>query len=152
VRAVVQRIARGKCTVGGEVTGEVGCGLIVFLGVGRDDDGEDLDWLLDKLCKARIFEDADGRMNRSVEDTGGSVLLISQFTLFGTMKKGTRPSFNRAGPPALGAALYQEALKRLCMRLGADRVGQGRFAEHMDIEVTNDGPVTLIFDTKEKDF
>ncbi|MFW5883593.1 MAG: D-aminoacyl-tRNA deacylase [Verrucomicrobiota bacterium] len=152
MRAVVQRVSRASVVVGGVEAGAIERGLVVFLGVGREDTEADLDWLLEKLFKARIFEDSEGRMNLDLQAVDGGVLLISQFTLFGSMKKGTRPSFNRAGEPAAAEALYETAAERLRERLGAERVGTGRFGQHMDIAVQNDGPVTLIFDSQARDF
>jgi len=123
--------------------------LLVFLGIGPSDDDSDIDWMLDRLIKVRLFEDATGKMNQSLVDTNGSVLLISQFTLYGSLKKGNRPSFNRAAPPGLARDLYEQFAERLSVALDG-RMGMGRFGEHMEIDALHDGPVTLFIDTKER--
>lgn len=151
MRAVVQRVSRAKVVVAGEETGVIGPGLLVFLGVGKGDAAEDVAWLVNKVAGLRVFEDEEGRMNRSVEESGASVLLISQFTLFGNLKKGFRPSFNRAGHPQEAIPLYDAFRERLGARLG-QVVPTGVFGAHMEIEAVHDGPVTLVLDTREKDF
>lgn len=154
MRAVVQRVSKASVAVGGETVGRIekeGAGLLVFLGVGREDDSGDLEWLVDRLLKLRIFADAGQKMNRSLADVSGDVLVISQFTLYGTIKKGNRPSFNRAAEPSVGQDLYERFIARLSEKLGKDVPG-GRFAEHMTIDAQNDGPVTLILDTKQREF
>lgn len=150
MRAVLQRVHRAACVVEGEVTGEIGPGLLVFLGVERDDTENDLVWITDKITAIRIFPDEAGKMNRSVRDIDGGVLLISQFTLFGTLAKGTRPSFYRAAPPDLARALYENAATRLTELLGAP-TATGLFGAHMDIEAHQDGPVTILLDSRNKD-
>jgi D-tyrosyl-tRNA(Tyr) deacylase len=146
MRAVVQRVSRGAVRVDGEVTGEVGRGLVVLLGVAAADGGDDADWMADKVAQLRIFEDHAGKMNRSVTDVGGGVLIVSQFTLLGDARKGNRPSFVEAAPPEAASALYE----RVCARL-RDRglpVGTGVFRAHMDVELVNDGPVTILLDSR----
>lgn len=147
MRAVIQRVKSASVTVAGEVTGEIGAGLLVLLGVGRDDTDIDGRWLAAKLPLLRIFEDADGKMNRSLADTGGGLLVVSQFTLFGSVRKGTRPSFNDAAPPELARDLYEKFVAHCAAALGRP-VATGRFAEMMDVALVNDGPVTLVIDTK----
>ena len=149
MRAVVQRVARAACRVDGEVTGSTGPGLLVFLGVQGGDTDEDQRWLLEKLVALRIFADADGRMNVSVRDAGGGMLVISQFTLFGDVTRGTRPSFNRAAPPEEARARYEAACIALEGLLGKP-VGRGVFAAMMEIEAINDGPVTLLLDSRQR--
>jgi D-tyrosyl-tRNA(Tyr) deacylase len=146
MRAVVQRVSRGAVRVDGEVTGQVGRGLVVLLGVAAADGGDDADWMADKVAQLRIFEDHAGKMNRSVTDVGGGVLIVSQFTLLGDARKGNRPSFVEAAPPEAASALYE----RVCARL-RDRglpVGTGVFRAHMDVELVNDGPVTILLDSR----
>lgn len=151
MRAVVQRVQSAVVRVEGRVTGSTGPGLLVFLGIHKLDTGEDLEWLTGKIAQARIFEDGEGKMNRPVTEAGGGILLISQFTLHGNMKKGMRPSFNDAGPPAMAEPLYAAAAARLGALLGRP-VGTGVFGAHMEIEAHHDGPVTLILDSRQKDF
>jgi len=151
MRAVIQRVKEASVAVEGQIVGAIGPGLLVFAGVEAADTDEDIQWLANKLPALRVFEDAAGRMNLSLAETGGQILLISQFTLYGSLRKGTRPSFNRAAPP--------EQAKDLLARLHAaletalvKPVPQGVFGAMMDIRAANDGPVTLIIDTKQKDF
>ena len=141
MRAVVQRVARARVTVGGEVAGEIGPGLLVLLGVRRGDTAEQADKLARKLLALRVFEDDEGRMNRSVTDTGGQVLCVSQFTLYGDARKGNRPSFVDAAPPEEAEPLYER------VRAGLGDAQGGRFGAHMEVELVNDGPVTLIVET-----
>lgn len=138
----------------GETVGAIGSsgnGLLIFLGVGKTDEEDDLTWLVDRVMKLRIFEDADGKMNKSVGDLDGEAMVISQFTLFGSVKKGNRPSFNRAAPPELAVPLYERFAEALGERLGKS-VPTGRFAEPMRIQADNDGPVTLILDSQAREF
>lgn len=153
MRAVVQRVGSASVTVDYAPTpkASIGRGLLVFLGVGEGDGPDDLDWLARKLPNLRIFDDPEGRMNLSVKDIGGGILLISQFTLFGNLKKGTRPSFNRAAPPEVAKALYADFHRALEAELGQP-IGTGEFGAQMDIQAHNDGPVTLILDTRQRDF
>ncbi len=146
MRSVVQRVARGAVRVEGQVVGEVGHGLVVLLGVADGDGSEDARWTADKVAQLRIFEDQDGKMNRSVQDVGGSVLLVSQFTLLGDARKGNRPSFVGAAHPDQANALYEEVAALL--RARAVPVAQGVFRAHMEVELVNDGPVTLILDSR----
>jgi D-tyrosyl-tRNA(Tyr) deacylase len=141
VRAVVQRVARARVTVDGETVGEIGPGLLVLLGVRRGDSTEQADKLARKLLALRVFEDDEGRMNRSVEDAGGEVLCVSQFTLYGDARKGNRPSFVDAAPPAEAEPLYER------VRAALNDAAGGRFGAHMQVELTGDGPVTLIVET-----
>jgi len=140
VRAVVQRVARARVTVDGQVTGEIGRGLLVLLGIRRGDTEEQADKLARKLLALRIFEDDAGRMNRSVADVGGELLCVSQFTLYGDARKGNRPSFVDAAAPDEAEPLYEQVRDAL----GAQG---GRFGAHMEVELLGDGPVTLIVET-----
>jgi D-tyrosyl-tRNA(Tyr) deacylase len=146
MRAVVQRVTRAKVTVEGRITGEIAAGLLVFVGVGRDDDANDARWLTEKLAGLRIFHDDAEQMNRSVADVAGSVLLVSQFTLHGDVRKGRRPSFIAAADPAIAKPLY-EAVGVGLTALGIP-VAYGEFGAHMAVESVNDGPVTILLDSK----
>ena len=145
MRAVVQRVRDASVTVDGAVTGAIDHGLLVYLGVEDADDDSHLSWLCDKLAALRIFPDDEGRMNRSVVDVGGGVLVVSQFTLFASTRKGTRPSFARAGKPDHARALYEAFLARMATLV--TQVGSGVFAAHMDVAAINDGPVTITIDS-----
>lgn len=151
MRAVIQRVSRASVVVNDTTTGAINAGILIFLGVGQTDRTEDVEWLVGRIAKLRIFEDESGRMNRSLIDINGEALVISQFTLFGSLKKGNRPSFNRAALPGPAVPLYEDFVARLSVALGKP-VPTGRFGEQMDIEAHNDGPVTLVVDTKERDF
>ncbi|ABR48508.1 D-tyrosyl-tRNA(Tyr) deacylase [Alkaliphilus metalliredigens QYMF] len=146
MRAVVQRIKEGKVTVEGEITGECNFGLLVYLGVGREDTVEDAKYLAEKIVNLRIFEDQEEKLNLSVKDVGGSLLVISQFTLFGDCRKGRRPSFSEAAKPDEADYLYQEFV-RCCNDVGMT-VGTGVFQAHMMVHAINDGPVTMLIDSK----
>jgi D-tyrosyl-tRNA(Tyr) deacylase len=158
MRAVVQRVSSARVTVDGAVTGEIGRGLLVLLGVAPDDTEADARWLAEKICALRIFEDAGGRMNLSVRDLPldadgrpaaqtARLLVVSQFTLFASTRKGTRPSFNDAAKPDLAIPLY-EAFNRFASNALGQPVATGRFAARMDVALVNDGPVTLVIDSK----
>lgn len=146
MRAVLQRVSRAKVTVAGETVGEIARGWLVLLGVGPSDTPKQVDWLADKIANLRAFPDADGKMNLSVQDVAGGVLVVSQFTLYGDCSKGRRPSFVGAAPPALAEPLY-EALVTALKRFGVP-VAHGRFGADMQVELVNDGPVTLVIDTE----
>jgi D-tyrosyl-tRNA(Tyr) deacylase len=150
MRAVLQRVSRAEVKAGGEVTGRTGPGLLVFIGVEKMDTPADMEWLADKVPQVRCFEDDAGRMNLSLLDTGYEAMVISQFTLFGSLRKGTRPSFNRAADPDQAIPLYEAFVQRLSERLGKP-VATGRFGAEMQIEAHNDGPVTLVLDTRNRD-
>ena len=150
MRAVIQRVSRASVTVAGEVTGEINLGLLVLLGVGQGDTEADAQWLAEKIVALRIFEDADGKMNRSVVDVAGGLLVVSQFTLFASTRKGTRPSFNDAAKPDLAIPLY-EAFNRFASAALGRPVATGRFAALMDVALVNSGPVTIVIDTKTRE-
>jgi D-tyrosyl-tRNA(Tyr) deacylase len=147
MRVVVQRVSSARVTVAGEVTGEISQGLLVLLGVGHDDTAADAEWLAQKICALRIFEDDEARMNRSVVDIAGGVLVVSQFTLLASTRKGTRPSFNDAAKPELAVPLYEAFNHFASVALGRP-VATGRFAAMMDVALVNSGPVTLVIDSK----
>ena len=141
--ALVQRVARASVTVGGETVGAIGPGLLVLLGVVHGDTQTEGDWLAAKCAALRVFPDDAGKMNRSLRDTGGEALVVSQFTLAGDVRKGTRPSFVGAAPPDLAEPLYRAFAARLSAELGRE-VPTGVFGASMQVELVNDGPVTLI--------
>jgi D-tyrosyl-tRNA(Tyr) deacylase len=146
MRAVVQRVSRGEVRVDGRVTGSAGRGFVVLLGVAREDVEQDAQALADKVAGLRVFEDAAGKMNLALADVGGSVLVVSQFTLLGDARKGNRPSFVDAAPPEQGNQLYE----RFCalLREKGLRVETGVFRASMEVELVNDGPVTILLDSR----
>ena len=145
MRACVQRVSQASVSVEGQDVGHIGKGLLVLLGVGQDDTDEDSRNLADRICGLRIFEDDDGKMNRSFEETKGAMLVVSQFTLFGDCRKGRRPSFTQAAPPELAERLYETFVAAVGMRGIA--VATGRFRARMEVALVNDGPVTLLLDS-----
>jgi D-tyrosyl-tRNA(Tyr) deacylase len=144
MRAVIQRVSEASVTVDGKVTGAIGKGLLVLLGVGHADTEATAQALAAKIVKLRIFSDAEGKMNLSVQDVGGGVLVVSQFTLLADTRKGNRPSFTDAAPPEAGNRLYEEFCRAVAA-LGLP-VAQGIFGAHMDVRLTNDGPVTIVME------
>jgi D-tyrosyl-tRNA(Tyr) deacylase len=148
MRAVVQRVSRARVTVNGEVTGEIGAGLLVLLGVCEDDSEDDARYMADKLVSLRIFPDDDGKMNRSLVETAGRMLVVSQFTLFGDCRKGRRPSFIKAARPEVADSLYRVFVVEVQGR--GIQTATGRFQAHMDVELVNDGPVTLLVDSRKE--
>jgi D-aminoacyl-tRNA deacylase len=145
MRAVVQRVSRARVTVGGEVVGEIGIGLLVLLGVGAGDTRVEADYLVEKVIGLRIFEDAAGKMNLSVAEVGGALLVVSQFTLYGDARRGRRPSFDGAAPPEEARALYEYFVERV--RVAGLQCETGRFQETMQVELVNEGPVTILLDS-----
>ncbi|MGD0163874.1 MAG: D-aminoacyl-tRNA deacylase [Candidatus Sulfotelmatobacter sp.] len=145
MRAVVQRVSRARVTVDGEITGEIGLGLLVLLGVGRDDTNSDATYLAGKIAGLRVFEDGQGKMNLSVLDAGGSVLAVSQFTLYGDVRRGKRPSFDEAAAPEKARQLYEFFVEQI--RAAGLRCETGRFQETMKVELVNEGPVTILLDS-----
>ena len=146
MRAVVQRVRRARVTTGGAVAGEIGAGLLVFVGVANDDGPADVEYIAAKTRDLRIFPDDQGRMNRSVSEAGGAVLVVSQFTLQADCRKGRRPSFDGAAPGPIARALYEDVVAAL--RAGGASVSTGVFQADMDVELVNDGPVTLLVDSR----
>jgi D-aminoacyl-tRNA deacylase len=147
MRIVLQRVTRASATVDGRVTGEIGPGLVVFVAVGREDSTATAVAMAEKIVNLRIFNDEQGKMNRSLLDTGGAILAVSQFTLYADARGGGRPSFVLAAPPELGKALYEEFVAAL-RALGV-RVETGVFQAHMSVDLVNDGPVTILLDSSE---
>ena len=146
MRAVVQRVSESSVTVGGEVVGNIGPGLLVLIGVTHEDTEKEADYLADKIINLRIFSDDAGKMNRSLRDTEGEMLVVSQFTLYGDCRKGRRPSFIQAAGPDKGNALYEYFVKKV--RDNGVATATGRFGAMMDVSLVNDGPVTLIVESK----
>jgi D-aminoacyl-tRNA deacylase len=146
VRAVIQRVTRASVTVDGRVAGEIGAGLLVLLGISRTDNPESAAYLAEKIAHLRIFSDEAGKMNLSVLDAAGSALVVSQFTLYGDTRGGRRPSFIQAAPPEQANLLYQEFVR--LMRLLGVTVETGVFQAHMQVELVNDGPVTILLDSE----
>lgn len=145
MRAVVQRVSRAEVTVNGVITGQIGLGLLVLLGVGREDSEADAVSLAEKIIGLRVFEDDAGKMNRSVQDAGGSVLAVSQFTLYGDVRRGKRPSFDAAAPPEKARVLYEFFVQQI--RTAGLRCETGRFQAMMKVELVNEGPVTILLDS-----
>ena len=145
MRAVVQRVTEARVTVGRQIVGEIGAGLCVLLGVGNQDGEEHAKSLADKIKNLRIFEDNEGKMNRSITDIGGDLLVVSQFTLYADCHKGNRPSFSDAAPAAQADRLYQSFTQRL--RDGGLKVATGQFQAHMRVSLVNDGPVTFVLES-----
>jgi D-aminoacyl-tRNA deacylase len=145
MRAVVQRVSSARVRVDGAVVGDISHGFLVLLGVGQGDGPSDVSYIANKIRDLRLFADDEGRMNRSLVDTGGAVLLVSQFTLYGDCRKGRRPSFDAAAAPAAARALYEDVVREL--RAGGLTVATGVFQAHMLVESINDGPVTVLLDS-----
>jgi len=147
MRAVIQRVAEAKVSVDGIVKGAIKNGLVVLLAVEDADTAEDIEWLSGKIVRLRVFDDDDGVMNRSIQEAGGGILLISQFTLFASTRKGNRPSYSRSARPEIAVPLYEQVAGRLAQDLGKP-IQTGEFGAHMLVSLTNDGPVTIIIDSK----
>ena len=145
MRAIVQRVSRARVTAGGEIAGEIGLGLLVLLGVGAGDTRADADYVAEKTIGLRIFEDADGKMNLPVAEVGGALLVVSQFTLYGDARRGKRPSFDAAAPPGPARELYEYFVAKV--RAAGLRCETGRFQETMQVELVNEGPVTILLDS-----
>ncbi len=148
MRAVVQRVSRARVTVAGEVTGEIDSGLMVLIGVSEDDSQDDAAYLADKIVSLRIFPDGEGKMNLSLAEAGGKMLVVSQFTLYGDCRKGRRPSFIKAARPELAESLYRVFVVEVQGR--GIQVATGRFQARMEVELVNDGPVTLLVDSQKE--
>ena len=146
MRAVIQRVLRAEVRVGDEITGKIGPGLLLLLGVSVDDTERDAEYLLDKTINLRIFEDAEGKMNLSLLETGGELLVVSQFTLYGDTRRGRRPSFIRSAPPDKANELYEFFVRSAQTQV--TKVATGRFQAMMDVELVNDGPVTIMLDSE----
>ena len=146
MRAVVQRVMRASVTVEDEVAGEIGKGLVVLLGVASDDTQQDAEYLAEKIAALRIFDDQDGKMNLSVKDLGGSLLIVSQFTLYGDVRRGLRPSWSGAAAPEIAEPLYEFFMAKASKYVS--RVATGSFRRTMQVELVNDGPVTILLDSR----
>lgn len=146
MRAVVQRVTRASVTIDGETVGEIGDGLVVLLGIARDDTKADADYLVPKILALRIFDDAEGRMNVSVKDIEGGLLIVSQFTLYGDVRRGLRPSWSDAAAPEIAEPLYDYFVESSRKLLG--RVETGSFRKMMQVELVNEGPVTILLDSR----
>ena len=146
MRAVIQRVSQARVRIGEEIVGQVGPGLLVLLGVAKSDTAEQARWLADKIVGLRIFNDGEGKMNRDVAEVGGAILVVSQFTLYGDCSKGRRPSFIDAAPPEIAIPLYEAFIN--AVKAHGISTETGRFGAMMQVELINDGPVTLIIDTK----
>lgn len=150
MRVVLQRVSSARVTIAGRVTGQIDQGLLIFVGIESADTADDGEWLAQKIVRLRIFADADGNMNRSVADIGGGLLLISQFTLHASTQKGARPSFDQAARPEHARPLYERFIAQLTAALGRP-VATGEFGAMMQVALVNDGPVTLLLDSKQRD-
>ncbi|HLG16565.1 MAG TPA: D-aminoacyl-tRNA deacylase [Blastocatellia bacterium] len=146
MRAVVQRVTEARVEVAGETAGEINTGLLVLLGVARDDREEDADYLAEKIANLRVFNDAEGKMNRSLLDTGGEMLVVSQFTLYGDVRRGRRPSYTDAAEPEMANALYEYFVEQIRSR--GIKVETGVFQAMMMVNLINDGPVTILLDSR----
>jgi D-tyrosyl-tRNA(Tyr) deacylase len=151
MRAVIQRVSRASVKVEGLLKGFIDQGLVVLLGIDKTDTDDDLDWLANKIPQLRVFEDDDGKMNCDLLAVGGDMIVVSQFTLFGNVRKGSRPSFNRSAAPELAIPFYERFIELMETRLGK-KVVCGAFGAMMEIDLVNHGPVTLILDTRDKRF
>lgn len=147
MRAIIQRVSQASVTIYGKTHGEIKTGLLVLLGIEENDTPKDIDWLAAKIVQMRIFSDADGKMNKSVQDVGGDILLISQFTLFASTKKGNRPGFTRSAKPGIAIPLYEQFIVELEILMNK-KIQTGIFGADMKVELINDGPVTISIDSK----
>jgi D-tyrosyl-tRNA(Tyr) deacylase len=150
MRTVIQRVRRASVSIDGRKESEIGEGLLVFTGIEESDNETDAEWLSSKIVQLRIFNDDNGKMNRSLLETGGEILVVSQFTLHAKTKKGNRPSYIRAARPEIAVPLYNSFINRISALMGK-QAATGEFGAMMDVELINDGPVTIIIDTKEKE-
>ena len=150
MRAVIQRVSRASVTISGQKVADIGAGLLMLVGIEEADTDEDIEWLTAKISKLRIFGDSEGVMNLSVMETGGDIIVVSQFTLHASTKKGNRPSYIKAAPPAIAIPLYEKFVSVLSGVIGK-KVQTGEFGADMKVELLNDGPVTIIIDTKNKE-
>ncbi len=150
MRAVIQRVSEASVTIDGQISGQIDQGLLVLLGIENADTEEDIQWLTAKLSKLRIFSDEDGKMNRSIQDVGGGFLVVSQFTLHASTKKGNRPSYIRAARPEVAIPLYEKFMSVL-QTYSEQPIQTGEFGADMKVRLLNDGPVTIIIDTKQKE-
>jgi D-tyrosyl-tRNA(Tyr) deacylase len=151
MRVVIQKVSEASVAIEGKTISSIKKGLVILLGIEDDDFEEDIDWLVKKIIQLRIFDDENGVMNRSVQDVNGEIIVVSQFTLFASTKKGNRPSYIRASKPEFAIPMYEKFIAKTEQLLGK-KVGTGKFGAMMDVALVNDGPVTIIIDSKQKDF
>lgn len=151
MRTIIQRVKHASVTVEGEIIGKINAGLLVLVGFENDEPQEDFDWMMKKITQLRVFNDENGVMNKSVKEVNGDLLIVSQFTLHANCKKGNRPSYIRAAKPDISIPYYEKFIKEIEAILGK-KVATGKFGADMKVELLNDGPVTIILDTKQKDF
>ena len=150
MRAIIQRVSSASCSIEGKISGEIGIGFMILLGIEDSDTNEDLSWLAQKISNMRIFSDENGLMNKALADVQGNILLISQFTLFASTKKGNRPGFTRSAKPDFAIPLYEKMIRELGQLTGT-KIQTGVFGADMKISLVNDGPVTIIMDTKSRE-
>ena len=150
MRAVIQRVSKASVTIDGNVYSQIGNGLLVLMGIEDADTLDDIQWLSSKIVNLRIFDDAEGVMNESVKDKNGDIILVSQFTLHASTRKGNRPTYIKASKPDVAVPLYEKMIQQLSIDLGK-KVGTGEFGADMKVELLNDGPVTIVIDTKNKE-
>lgn len=150
MRAVIQRVSKASVTIDGKINSKIEKGLLVLLGIEDTDTAEDIEWLSGKIVNLRIFDDAEGVMNESVKDQGGDIILVSQFTLHASTKKGNRPSYIKASKPDIAIPLYEKMIQQLTADLGKP-IGTGIFGADMKVDLCNDGPVTIVIDSKQKE-
>lgn len=150
MRAIIQRVSSASCSIEGKISGEIGIGFMILLGIEDSDTDEDLNWLAQKISNMRIFSDENGLMNKALTDVQGNILLVSQFTLFASTKKGNRPGFTRSAKPDFAIPLYEKMIRELGQLTGT-KIQTGVFGADMQISLVNDGPVTIIMDTKSRE-
>ena len=150
MRAIIQRVSSASCSIEGKISGQIGLGFMILLGIEDSDTDEDLNWLAQKISNMRIFSDENGLMNKALADVQGNILLISQFTLFASTKKGNRPGFTRSAKPDFAIPLYEKMILELGQLTGT-KIQTGVFGADMKISLVNDGPVTIIMDTKSRE-
>lgn len=150
MRAIIQRVSSASCTIEGKINGEIGLGFMILLGIEESDTDEDLTWLAQKISNMRVFSDENGLMNKALADVQGNILLVSQFTLFATTKKGNRPGFTRAAKPDIAIPMYEKMIREL-EQLTGKKIQTGVFGADMQISLVNDGPVTIIMDSKSRE-
>jgi D-tyrosyl-tRNA(Tyr) deacylase len=150
MRAIIQRVSSASCSIEGKISGEIGTGFMILLGIEDSDTDEDLNWLAQKISNMRIFSDENGLMNKALADVQGNILLVSQFTLFASTKKGNRPGFTRSAKPDFAIPLYEKMIRELGQLTGT-KIQTGVFGADMQISLVNDGPVTIIMDTKSRE-
>ena len=150
MRVLLQRVDDASVSIDGQIHSQIGTGLLVLVGVGNDDDENDIEWMVKKICQLRIFDDENGVMNKSVKDINGEILVVSQFTLWASYKKGNRPSYLRAGSHDITITLYNRFCDALSNEMGKD-IGTGVFGAEMSVKLTNNGPVTIFMDSKNKE-